>query len=84
MLWIELQPRALGLPCTLPVGEPDAEGSDDALGRGQERQVQICVMGSRKMDKVGHPPNGYGDREGKRTRCSGSCLETKPGQPIQE
>lgn len=31
MLWVALQPRPLGLPCTLPV-EPDAEG-DDALGR---------------------------------------------------
>lgn len=30
VLWIALQPRPLGVPCTLPV-EPDAEG-DDALG----------------------------------------------------
>lgn len=64
-------------------GEPDAEGSDDALGWGRrEHQIQICVMGSREMDAAGHPPGDEESGERKRTRFSGNCLETKPGQSI--
>lgn len=73
-LWIALQPRALGLPCTLPVGAGCR--SEDALGVGEAGapDTNLCD-GSRKMDTAGHPPR-LGSREGERTRSSGNCLNS--------
>lgn len=54
VLWIELQPRALGLPCRLPVGARcRRRWWCTEWGRSARYK---SGMGSRKMDMAGHPP----------------------------
>lgn len=62
MLWIALQPRALGLPCTLPVGAR-CRGSDDVLG-GQEGQGKSGMGIERWIWLLTHP----------RLQVPGKCL----------
>lgn len=62
MPWIALQPRALGLPCTLPVGAR-CRGSDDALG-GQGCQGKSGMGRERWIWLLPHP----------RVQVPGKCL----------
>ena len=65
--------RALGLPCTLPVGSQMQKEVMMHRGGGGGSTRYKLVMGGREKGTAGRPPSGPGGREGKRTRSSGNC-----------